>query len=407
MADSDSGTHISDTMERNEEETELKLEDKLEPITETNSTNSVLSENNERQNPNKGPGMITNQVKREIKTTEPASPRLSLAESQVTERSELSQIHTRRQIRQDERTIRPDDRPTGNRLQRVQLRGSQSNVTTAHVHTAPRLYRKLNGDVHPPSRRVRRQRSLPPETRHSGISYAGRRRGMHKSLESIPAPSHSGVRNAYEFMDASRFAEINRRPPSHKEPKSKQVDIMDISEKLDGVTDNDVTEHTSWSPTGIYAVFVITLWTAVLKLMDSIDKNGPLMCSEGEEVRQWICSGCLSGLYFLAEVFWKRKGVTKALFGTVLVFAYMIVGHAEPLSCRLGADKVDEISKWQAATNFFFGAILGAWVYQDIARSVRNRRQDTAADKRRRRGKDEEDESSGDDFEAMRVYRIV
>ncbi|KAK3752708.1 hypothetical protein QZH41_006618 [Actinostola sp. cb2023] len=216
---------------------------------------------------------------------------------------------------------------------------------------------------------------------------------MNRSFQSFRAHGHENDRTAYEFMEASR--------QQGRKDRSVAIRDMEIDERDSEADDNDM-DDVPWAPTGIFAVFVITLWTAVLKLIDSIDNNGPVVCSEGEEVRLWICSGCLSLIFFLAEIVWKGKNFTKALFGAVLVFAYMMLGHTEPLTCRLGQAKLNEINKWQAAMNFFFGALLGTKVYQEIAEAIRLKRKSKGKKQRRKR---KADDSSDEDESVMRILK--
>jgi hypothetical protein len=220
---------------------------------------------------------------------------------------------------------------------------------------------------------------------------------MNRGFESFQGEAgQGGARTAYDFMDVT----------GTKVGKSKRVAIIDVeTNEREETVDNDETDNdASWAPTGIFAAFSITLWTAVLKLIDSIDQNGPVICSEGEEVRLWICAGCLSLIFCLAEIMWKSKGLTKALFGTVLVFTYMMLGHTEPLSCRLGEAKLNEIGKWQAAMNFFFAALLGTRVYQEIVESIQQKKKKRGRKQRREKRTDEE--SSDEDESGMRVYRV-
>lgn len=275
-------------------------------------------------------------------------------------------------------------------------------MTIAHVHSAPRVPRKVNGDLAVvPKRQARRQRSLPPrwsQNRSKGSSRGIQNLSFNRSFDSLHGSSHDGPRTAYEFMEA----EMNSRP---SRAAVIDLDMNDKRESRDN-SDEDEDGETSWAPTGIFAVFIVTLWTAVLKLIDSIDRNGPVKCSEGEEVRLWICAGCLSLVFCLGEITWKKKSLIKASFGTILVFTYMMLGHAEPLSCRLGEAKLSEIGKWQAAMNFFFAALLGTRVYQEIAESIRQRRKKRKGKKERRENGMQEEWSDDDQSSVMRVYRV-
>lgn len=274
-------------------------------------------------------------------------------------------------------------------------------MTIAHVHSAPRVYRKVNGDLAAVTKRqARRQRSLPPrwsQSRNMGSSRGIDNLSFNRSFDSFHGNSNGGPRTAYDFMEA----EINSKP---KRAALIDVDMNDRREWRDNGEEDD--DDTSWAPSGIFAVFIVTLWTAVLKLIDSIDENGPVKCSEGEEVRLWICAGCLSLVFGLAEITWKRKSLVKALFGTILVFTYMMLGHAEPLTCRLGEAKLPEIGKWQAAMNFFFAALLGTRVYQEIADSIRQKKKKRKAKKQRRENGMQQDWSDEEQSSVMRVYRV-
>lgn len=307
--------------------------------------------------------------------------------SQLTQSTDLSQ--------------KPQQRTADRRHHRLSRTNSRTSditagyVTAMNVHNVPRVYRKLNGDLQPLENRApRRQRSLPPSWNQNGYVIPTRMDNipMNRSLDSFQA--HGSNRTAYEFMDASR-----RKQKNDRRVVIGDLEIDDSDERNSEDTDMD---DASWAPTGIFAVFIITLWTAVLKLIDSIDDNGPVVCSEGEEVRLWICSGCLSLVFFLAEIIWKNKNFTKALFGAVLIFSYMMLGHAEPLTCRLGEKKLNEINKWQAAMNFFFAAVLGTKVYQEIAQAIRQKRKKGKKQKRKRN----DDDSSDDDESVMKVYRV-
>lgn len=323
--------------------------------------------------------------------------------SQITQSTDLS--HSTK--------IEKPHQPTAERRQyRLSRSNSRSSdvmggyVIPMNVHNAPRVYRKINDEMgmHPLDRRQRpgRQRtsSLPQSSpwKQNGYVIPSTRIDnlpMNRSLEGFQQHGNGNSRTAYEFMEAARQQQRNDRRVAIRGLEIEEPD--ENSEENNHDSDN--MDDASWAPTGIFAVFIITLWTAVLKLIDSIEDNGPVVCSEGEEVRLWICSGCLSLVFFLGEIIWKGKNFSKALFGAILVFSYMMLGHAEPLTCRLGEAKLNEINKWQAAMNFFFAALLGTKVYQEIAKVIRQKRR-----KRKRKRKD--DDSSDEDESVMRVYRV-
>lgn len=314
--------------------------------------------------------------------------------SQTTQSTDLSQP-TKIEKPQQPTAERRHHRPSRSNSRASDV--TSGYVTAMNVHNAPRVYRKLNGDIQALDKRPRRQRSLPPKWNQNGYIIPTTRIdniSMNRSLDSFQG--HGNSRTAYEFMDASRRQQRNDRRVV--------IEDIEIKESDNHNSDDDAMDDAPWAPTGIFAVFIITLWTAVLKLVDSIDDNGPVVCSEGEEVRLWICSGCLSLVFFLAEIVWKEKNFSKALFGAVLVFSYMMLGHAEPLTCRLGEGKLNEINKWQAAMNFFFAAVLGAQVYLEIAQAIRQKRK--FKEKKQKRKRKEEGDSSDEDESVMRVYRV-
>ena len=96
----------------------------------------------------------------------------------------------------------------------------------------------------------------------------------------------------------------------------------------------------------------------------------------------------------LAEAFWQRKNLLKVLFSMTCLFGYFIISHVQPLSCRIGADKVTEISKWQSAMNFFVSAMLGIRIYQHIQELMLEKRSRTAR-RKRSQVREEPDEFEG------------
>ncbi|XP_022790733.1 uncharacterized protein LOC111330174 [Stylophora pistillata] len=247
----------------------------------------------------------------------------------------------------------------------------RNNLVIANVHTTPRRYRKANGVVnsarHSAPNRVR-QTAAQTSVSYGGALSEGDGAGFLRSLDSIP--THSGSRSAYDFVDASK------RKPSKRQANATHVDITDID--LSALEEQEVVidqvDDKPWLPTGIYAVFLLTLWTAVLRLSDGVEANGPVACSAGEETRLWICAASFSLAQGLAEAFWQRKNMFKVLFSMLCLFAYFIISHVQPLSCRFGEDRVTEISKWQSAMNFFVSALLVVGIYKHILETIQNQR---------------------------------
>lgn len=270
----------------------------------------------------------------------------------------------------------------------------RNHLTTANVHATPRRHKKLNGNIttarRPAQNRTRRA-TVPKMVSYGDSLSEGDGAGFLRTLDSIPA--HSGSRSAYDFAEASR------RTTGKPKPKLRQLDFteidLDVTEDLEE-SDNQADEK-SWLPTGIYAVFLVTLWTAVLRLIDSVEGNGPMACSEGEETRLWICAASFSLVQGLAEAFWQRKNLLKVIFSMSCLFGYFIISHVQPLSCRLGEDKVTEISKWQSAINFFVSALLGVRIYRHTLESTQERKIARERKKRRRQSEDSDDE----DFEGL------
>ena len=266
-------------------------------------------------------------------------------------------------------------------------------LVAANLHNSPRRYRKVNGNICP-SRHIaaaRRARHLetPKSINYGGTLNDGDGAGFLRTIDSIP--THSGARNAYDFVEA------NRRNIKRPKPSSIQADVLDI--ELD-VNDEEESEDKAvddkpWLPTGIYAMFLITLWTAVVRLVDSVEENGPAACTEGEETRLWICAASFSVVQGLAEAFWQRKNLLKVIFSMSCLFGYFLISHIQPLSCRIGEDKVNEISKWQSAMNFFVGALLGIRIYRHILESMQEKKSKL---ERRNRKNDREEP---DEFEGL------
>ena len=270
----------------------------------------------------------------------------------------------------------------------------KSHLTTANVHATPRRHKKLNGNIttarRPAQHRTRRA-AVPKMVSYGDSLSEGDGAGFLRALGSIPA--HSGSRSAYDF------AETNRSTIAKPKPKLRQLDFteidLDLTEDLE--ESDDQVDEKSWLPTGIYAVFLVTLWTAVLRLIDSVEGNGPMACSKGEETRLWICAASFSLVQGLAEAFWQRKNLLKVIFSMSCLFGYFIISHIQPLSCRLGEDKVTEISKWQSAINFFVGALLGVRIYRHTLESTQERKLTRERKKRRKQSEDSDDE----DFERL------
>lgn len=270
----------------------------------------------------------------------------------------------------------------------------RNHLTIANVHATPRRYRKLNGNATParysaPNRA--RQTAAQKSVSYGGALSEGDGAGFLRTLDSIP--THSGSRSAYDFLEA------NRRNVTKPKPSSRQVDTIDID--LDATEEQeelkDQVDDKPWLPTGIYAVFLITLWTAVLRLVDSVEANGPVACTAGEETRLWICAASFSLVQGLAEAFWQRKNMLKVLFSMLCLFGYFIISHIQPLSCRLGVDKVTEISKWQSALNFFAGALLGVGIYKHILETMQERK----IMKEKRKQKRQWEEADDSEFEGL------
>lgn len=270
----------------------------------------------------------------------------------------------------------------------------RNHLTTANVHATPRRHKKLNGNIttarRPAQNRTRRA-TVPKMVSYGDSLSEGDGAGFLRTLDSIPA--HSGSRSAYDFAEASRST------TGKPKPKLRQLDFteidLDVTEDLE--ESHDQADEKSWLPTGIYAVFLVTLWTAVLRLIDSVEGNGPMACSEGEETRLWICAASFSLVQGLAEAFWQRKNLLKVIFSMCCLFGYFIISHIQPLSCRLGEDKVTEISKWQSAINFFVSALLGVRIYRHTLESTQERKIARERKKRRRQSEDSDDE----DFQGL------
>ena len=79
------------------------------------------------------------------------------------------------------------------------------------------------------------------------------------------------------------------------------------------------------------------------------------------------------------------------------LFAYFVILHVQPLSCRFGEDRVTDISKWQSAINFFVSALLGLGIYKHILETIQNQR--IIKEKRIQKGQWEEAEDS--EFEGL------
>lgn len=270
----------------------------------------------------------------------------------------------------------------------------RNHLTTANVHATPRRHKKLNGNIttaRRPSQNRTRRATVPKMVSYGDSLSEGDGAGFLRTLDSIPA--HSGSRSAYDFAEASRST-ITRSKPKLRQLDFREIDL-DVSEDLE--ESEDQVDEKSWLPTGIYAVFLVTLWTAVLRLIDSVEGNGPMACSEGEETRLWICAASFSLVQGLAEAFWQRKNLLKVIFSMSCLFGYFIISHIQPLSCRLGEDKVTEISKWQSAINFFVSALLGVRIYRHTLESTQERKMTRERKKPRRQSEDSDDE----DFEGL------
>ena len=270
-----------------------------------------------------------------------------------------------------------------------------TTLVAANVHNSPRRFKKLNGNIgssrHVAAANRARHLAAQKTVSYSGTLSDGDGAGFLRSIESIPA--HTGSRSPYDFVETSR--RNIKKPKQH----SRQADVLDIEF---GVDDKEESESESsddkpWLPTGIYAIMLITLWTAVVRLVDSVEENGPAACTAGEETRLWICAASFSIVQGLAEALWQRKNLLKVLFSMCCLFGYFIVSHIQPLSCRIGQDKVTELSKWQSAMNFFVSALLGIRIYKHILETKQERKSKI---ERRKGGKDHED-SDDDEFEGL------
>ena len=269
-----------------------------------------------------------------------------------------------------------------------QVPSHATGLVAANVHNSPRRYRKLNGNVGP-SRHVAAAGRARHLAAQKSVSYGGALSdgdgaGFLRTLDSIA--THSGSRSAYDFVEANR-----RKKPKSNSRQAYDLDVdLDIEEETES---SEPVDDKPWLPTGIYAVFLITLWTAVVRLIDSVEENGPGVCSAGEETRLWICAASFSLVQGLAEALWQRKNLLKVLFSMSSLFGYFIISHIQPLSCRIGEDKVTELSKWQSAMNFFVSALLGIKIYRHIQESRQERR--SKKEGRKRKDKEELDEFEG------------
>lgn len=268
-----------------------------------------------------------------------------------------------------------------------QVPSHATGLVGANVHNSPRRQRKLNGNVGP-SRHIAAASRARHFAAQKSVSYGGALSdgdgaGFLRTLDSIPA--HSGSRSAYDFVEANR----RRKPKSN----SRQAYVLDVDLDIEEETESEPVDDKPWLPTGIYAVFLITLWTAVVRLIDSVEENGPGACSAGEETRLWICAASFSLVQGLAEALWQRKNLLKVLFSMSCLFGYFIISHIQPLSCRIGEDKVTELSRWQSAMNFFVSALLGIRIYRHIQESMLERR--NKKERRKRKDREELDEFEG------------
>lgn len=310
----------------------------------------------------------------------------SRASTPVRQLSSPAQLSVGRDNKTAGRVTRRRSTPTG--------RVSNHHVTAmaaASVFTSPRRHRKVNGNIRP-SRHLEPVNRTRHPTAQKTVSYGGTLsngdgEGFLRTLDSIPA--HSGSRSAYDFVEAKK-----RRRNKIKR-NSSQADIFDVQLDLHDDEDSEVSvDDKPWLPTGIYAIFLITLWTAVVRLVDSVEENGSVNCTNGEETRLWICAASFSLVQGLAEAFWQRKNLLKVLFSMTCLFGYFIISHVQPLSCRIGADKVTEISKWQSAMNFFVSAMLGIRIYQHIQELMLEKKSRTAR-RKRSQVREEPDEFEG------------
>lgn len=271
-----------------------------------------------------------------------------------------------------------------------------TTLVAANVHNSPRRFRKLNGNIGP-SRHVaaaNRARHLAAQktVSYGGTLSDGDGAGFLRSIDSIPV--HTGSRSAYDFV------ETNKRNIKKPKQNSRQAGIFDLEFDVEDEEERESerSDNKPWLPTGIYAVMLITLWTAVVRLVDSVEENGPAVCGAGEEMRLWICAASFSVVQGLAEALWQRKNLLKVLFSMCCLFGYFIVSHIQPLSCRIGQDKVTELSKWQSAMNFFVSALLGIRIYQHIQESRQERLKSKIE---RRKGTKENEDSDDDEFEGL------
>lgn len=310
----------------------------------------------------------------------------SRASTPVRQLSSPAQLLVGRDNKTAGRVTRRRSIPTG--------RVSNHHVTAmaaASVFTSPRRHRKVNGNIGP-SRHLEPVNRTRHPTAQKTVSYGGTLsngdgEGFLRTLDSIPA--HSGSRSAYDFVEAKK------RSRKKIKRNSSQADIFDVQLDLHDDEDSEVSvDDKPWLPTGIYAVFLITLWTAVVRLVDSVEENGPVNCTNGEETRLWICAASFSLVQGLAEAFWQRKNLLKVLFSMTCLFGYFIISHVQPLSCRVGADKVTEISKWQSAINFFVSAMLGIRIYQHIQELMLEKKSRKAR-RKRSQVREEPDEFEG------------
>ena len=112
----------------------------------------------------------------------------------------------------------------------------------------------------------------------------------------------------------------------------------------------------TFEPTWIFYVFTLILWTSIVRFIDGIENNGPNICTASELNRLWSCLGCLVFVVFLAEAYWKGKGVFQSLFSIVILFVFLLVSHLEPLSCYSNNRQV--LSYIQAGLNLLFACCI-------------------------------------------------
>ena len=277
---------------------------------------------------------------------------------------------------------------------------SSSHVVAAHVHATPRT-RQIRDIAKPRRLAPQRRGSLPH--REPGLgnlrrplrraeSFSDRVKGF-ESLNGQP-PS----RSAYDFLEEYK-SHYHKPKPNLRRHSANDADVeLGLAEGAGDSREEQSSEDKPWLPTGIYLVFFFTLWTAVVKIVDSVEKNGPAVCAPGEEARLWACAGSLALLHGIFEALWQRKSLFKALFSMVWLLSYMLVSHLQPLVCLLGADALYALSKWQAAVNCFVGALLGVLVYKNIQLSVRSHktRKETSRRRRRNTNQPSDDEFSFD-----------